>query len=114
MEIDLERQDDICILRIKGRLAPGDDIDYLSGKASEIKQLRCVKLLGDVHEVPSLGSMGIGFVVSLYASVRQQPGGRLVLVGANPRVRHVLELTRVTTVIPLVDDMASGLAVLRG
>jgi anti-anti-sigma regulatory factor len=41
------------------------------------------------------------------------PGGRFVLIGANSRVREVLELTRLSTIIPLAADMSSGLAVLQ-
>jgi len=52
MVIDLEHHDDVCILRIQGRLASGSDIDYLSNKASEIRELRCTKLLGDLNEAP--------------------------------------------------------------
>jgi len=41
------------------------------------------------------------------------PGGRFVLIGANSRVREVLELTRLSTIIPLAEDMNAGLAVLQ-
>ena len=113
MEIDLEHHDDVCILRITGRLAPGADEETLSEKASEIKQQRCARLLGDFREVPWIGSMGIGFVVGLHAALREVPGGRFVLVGASPKVRHVLDITRVSTIILLADDLDSGLAALR-
>ena len=36
-----------------------------------------------------------------------------MLVGANARVREVLDLTRLSTIIPLAEDMSSGLAVLQ-
>lgn len=112
MEIDLEQQGDLCILRVRGRMERAADLDYLAGKATEIRELRCTKLLGDFYDVPSIGSLGLGFVVGLYASIRKIPGGRIVLVGANQRVRHLLEITRVSTVIPLADDMDSGLSLL--
>jgi len=56
--------------------------------------------------------MGIGFVVALYASIYKVPGGRFVLVGADPQVRQVLDLMRLSTVIPLAEDVDSGLVVL--
>lgn len=113
MQIDLEHHQEICILRIKGRLAPGADLDYLTGKAAEIKEMGCTRLLGDFQEVPSIGSMGVGFVVSVYSSVHKHPGGRFVVAGANPRVRQVLDITRVSTLISIVDNVEAGLAVLR-
>ena len=87
MIIDLEHNKDICILRAKGTPAPSTDLDCLSSKAAEIKEMGCTRLLGDFQEVASMGSMGVGFVVSIYNCVRKLPGGRFVLVGANERVR---------------------------
>jgi anti-anti-sigma factor len=112
MVIDFEQHDDVGILCIHGRVASGSDVDYLSNKASEIRESRCAKLLVDLNEVPSIGSMGIGFVVGLYTSIHKVPGGRFVLAGANSRVREVLDLMRLSTVIPLAEDVNSGLAFL--
>ena len=72
-------------------------------------------MLADVRELDSIGSEGLGFVISVYAYMTKRSGaGRFMLVGANQRVREVLGLTRLNTVIPLVPDIQSGLAALRG
>ena len=55
-----------------------------------------------------MGSTAIGFVVAIYSSVTKNPDGRFVLVGAQPRVREVLDLTRLSTILPMAGDMASG------
>jgi len=57
--------------------------------------------------------MGIGFLVGLYTSVMRSPEGRFVLAGATARVREVLALTRLDSVIPQAVDVAAGLAALR-
>jgi len=62
--------------------------------------------------VPDIGSAGIGFILGVYTSTKNL-GGRFVLVGIRPRVREVLDLTRVSTIIPLAADFASGLVTLR-
>ena len=113
MIIELDQQDEVCVLRFKGRLASGQDLEYLWVKKEEIKKLNCGKMLADFHEVPSIGSMGIGFLVAIYTSVTRNSGGRFVLVGALPRVQQVLDITRMSTVIPLASDFASGLGRLR-
>ena len=113
MIIELDQQDDVCVLRFIGRLASGQDSEYLLAKKEEIKKQNCRKVLADFCEVPSIGSMGIAFVVALYTSVTNS-GGRFVLVGARPLVQQVLDLTRMSTVIPLASDLASGLSSLRG
>ena len=89
------------------------DREYLVAKGEEIKKINRGKVLADFREVPSIASMGIGFVVAIYASVSNS-GGRFVLVGALPLVRKVLDLTRWSPVIPIAPDLASGLRQLRG
>lgn len=112
MVIELELKDDVCILRNKGRFATGTDAAYLRAKTDEIKKSGRRKVLADFHEVPYIDSTGIGFVVAVYTSVTNLPGGRFVLVGPNHRVREVLDLMRLSTVIPIAADETSGLAVL--
>jgi anti-anti-sigma factor len=114
MIIEIGSQNDIFILRLKGRFVTVTDPDYLRSKADEIKLRACSKLLVDLSEVSAIGSTVIGFVVSLYTSITKKAEGRCVLAGANSRVRAVLDLTRLSTVIPLAADPGSGLAALRG
>lgn len=113
MLIELQQKDDICVLRFQGRIATGADLEYLSTKLEEIRNRRSDKVLADFSGVSSIGSTGLGFVVGVYTSVVKAPGGRFVLVGANHRVREVLDLTRLSTIIPLAEDIKAGLAVLQ-
>jgi anti-anti-sigma factor len=114
MRIELNQIDDVCILRCEGRFVTGTDPEYLRAKMEELKQSRCAKVLVDFREVSSVGSTAIGFLVAIYSSVTKNPDGRFVLVGAQPRVREVLDLTRLSSILPLAGDIASGMAVLRG
>jgi anti-anti-sigma factor len=82
-------------------------------KLDDIKKRACTKILADFQDVTCVGSMGVTFLVGLYTSVMRKPGGRFVLAGVIPHVQHVLDLTRLSTVIPLASDLESGLAVLR-
>ena len=112
MLIEIDQQDDICILRVEGRFASGGDLEYLRDKMNELKQLHCGKVLIDVRQMPYIGSTGIGFIVGIFSSLATS-SGRFVLVGLQPRVREVFEITRLSTVIPMTDDLTSGLALLR-
>src|ERR1700675_635666 len=113
MLIELQEKDGIVGLRVQGRVATGLDLEYLRTKLEEVRNRRSDKVLADFREVSSIGSTGLGFVVGVYTSVVKIPGGRFVLVGANARVREVLDLTLLSTIIPLAEDMSSGLAVLQ-
>jgi anti-anti-sigma factor len=114
MFIEIRQQyDGICILHCAGSLVPGPEMEYMQAKLDELKKLACAKLVVDFRHVAAIGSMGVTFIVAAYACV-VRPGGHLVLTGVNPRVRHVLDLTRLSTVIPLESDLPSCLAILEG
>jgi anti-anti-sigma factor len=112
MLIEIEQYNRVCILHCKGRFVAGPEMEYMCAKMDEIKKLACDTVLADFEEVGSLGSMGVTFIVGIYTSVMRRPGGRFVLAGGSPHVRHVLDLTRLSTVIPLVSDVAAGLEML--
>jgi anti-anti-sigma factor len=116
MLIEIQKQKQyhgVCILHCEGSLVPGAEMDYLQTKLDEIKRLPCHRLLIDFQNVAAIGSMGVTFIVGAYSSVTRQPGGCMVLTGVNRYVRQVLDLTRLSTLIPLAPDLASGLAMLR-
>ena len=107
---EIERRDDVCIVRISGRLAAGADSDDLQGKVQEIKSLGCNKLIADIRELDSIGSAGIGFLVDLHTSMAKVAGGRFVLAGPSPRVLEVLALTGLTKIISMAKDLPAALA----
>src|SRR2546426_12209214 len=108
MLVEFEFQDDICILRLEGRFVTGADVAYLRTKTAEIKSHGCRKILADFRKVPYIDSTGIAFVVGLYTNVTKNPDGRFAVAGPTRRVREVLELTRLTTVIPVFKDLDSA------
>jgi anti-anti-sigma factor len=114
MVFEIEQRGDVCVLRIRGRLATGADDDYLQMKAREIKSLGCRKLIADICELDSIGSAGLGFFADLHTSTAKNTTGRFVLAGPSPRVLEVLTLTRLSTIIPIVEDLTAGLAYCAG
>ncbi len=115
MLIEIEHGDEVCILRLIGHFRSGEDPGYLRDKSDEIRSHDCRNMLVDLRELHSIGSMGMGFVVGVYVYITKRSGGRrFILVGANQRVRAVLDLTHLSTIMPLAADLPSGLAALRG
>ena len=113
MVIDLEITDDICILRMHGRFATGQDNAYLRAKTEEIKKSGHYKVLADFSEVSYIDSTGIGFLIGIYTSLTKSPDGMFVLASPGPRVCEVLELCKLDTVIPTYPDEASALQALK-
>ncbi len=114
MELEIEQRKDVCILHFKGRFVTGVDPQDLRAKSEQIRNCNCAKVLVDLHEVPAMGSTGIGFVVAIYTSAMKRDGGRFVMTGATPRVHEVFKITRLDHVIPWATDVDSGIASLNG
>jgi anti-anti-sigma factor len=114
MRVEIERKDDIGFLRLTGRFHTGADEEYLRAKSAEIREHNFDKLVADFREVPYLDSTGIGFIVGVYTSVTKNTRGRFVLVGVNQRVREVLDVTRLSRIIPIASDMEAALEAVRG
>jgi anti-anti-sigma factor len=113
MFIELLQRDGISILRFHGRPASAAQLEYLEDKLEEIRGHPAQCMLADLHELDSIGSVGLGFIVQVFKSATKRPGGRFMLAGANSRVRRALEVTRLSEVIPMADDVTSGLRALR-
>ncbi len=108
-----EQHDGVCIVHCEGSLVPGPEMEYLQTRLEAIRRLPCNRLLIDFQHVTAIGSTGVNFIVGACCSVTRRAGARIVLTGVNRYVRQVLDLTRLTTLIPLASNIASGLAMLR-
>ena len=106
--IEVERMDEVCLIRFRGHFRSGDNPEYLARKMKEVQALNSPKVLVDFWNVPTIGSAGLSFLIGLYRT----SAGRFVLVGVQPRVREVLDITHLSNVLPLVADIASGLVAL--
>jgi anti-anti-sigma factor len=113
MVVDFEFSGDVCILRLHGRFATGQDSAYLRTKTEDVKKSGCSKVLADFTEVSYIDSTGIGFLIGIYTSVTRNPEGMFVLANPNHRVLDVLELCRLNTVIPIFPDLASAMQALQ-
>lgn len=112
MLVEFDYRGDICMLRLHGRFATGQDTLYLHTKAEELKTSGYHKILVDFSGVDYVDSTGIGFLIGVYTSVKKNPLGQFALANANRRVREVLELTRLAQVIQLYPSETAALEAL--
>ena len=66
------------------------------------------KILLNLRDVTSVDSAGIGELFGSYVTVRNQ-GGVLKLAKPNERVQNVVRLTKLDTVVELIEDEATAL-----
>ncbi len=108
MKVNFEITQDVCILRLEGRFATGQDSEYLRIKSEELKKAGCRNIIADFSKVSYIDSTGIGFLIAIYTSVRRDTGGQFVVSGPNRRVRDVLDLTKLSSILKLYDNEAAA------
>jgi len=112
MLVEFEQKGDVCVVRLHGRFATGQDSSYLRAKTEELKNAGHEKVLADFSQVSYIDSTGIGFLIGIYTSVLKNATGRFALANLNRRVRDVLELTRLANVMPIYPSEDAAMAAL--
>src|SRR5258708_31089400 len=100
MLVEFEHRGDVCVLRLHGRFATGQDSAYLRTRTDEVKCSGFSKVLADFTEVSYIDSTGIGFPIGIYTSTLKNPNGRFVLANLNRRGRGRVACSRLGQLRP--------------
>ncbi len=89
---------DVVILEISGDVQGGPDAELFRNKIAELIEKGHRKLLLDLSGVPWMNSTGVGLLVGGFTSFRNA-GGTLKLLNVKDRVKSVLMVTKLLTVL---------------
>jgi anti-sigma B factor antagonist len=95
------------VLLLKGPLTNENLPDFQNA----IRRENVPTVILDLSGVPYIDSAGLGSLVSAYVS-RHKSGQRTVLTGVNPRIIHLLEITRMAQLFPIFPSLADALEAL--
>ena len=98
-----------CILDLIGPLGTGEPLQIFRAQINELLDGAARNFAINITKVPYMDSSGIGALVGAHTSI-ETIGGKCKLFGVMPRVRRLLELVHLDTVLELFDDEASALA----
>jgi len=98
----------VTILELNGRLHVGAAAEELDERLQKLITVGRTALLLDCGQVSAIDSQGIKALVRGVISA-QKRGGKLKLLKLTPRVREVLNITRLLTVIESFDDEETAL-----
>ncbi len=95
-------------------LAPSGEIDLarspsMRAQVAEAMKRSPKRLVIDLSGVPYMDSSGVATLVEALQSTRKA-GAKLLLCALTPRVRSILEISRLDTVFTIVQDRAAALA----
>lgn len=99
---------DVRILDVEGRATLGAGSELLDQQLREIVEGGWSKLIVNLSEAIQVDSSGIGSLARTSFSLARR-GGALKLVCPAGRVREVLNVMRLTNVIPTFDDEPSAI-----
>jgi anti-sigma B factor antagonist len=89
-------KEDTIILRLTGPFT----LTNMFQLQSELRSLKPACLIMDIAGVPYMDSAGLGVIMNYYVSA-QNNGRRFYVCGVNERVKALLEMTKVDSVLHL-------------
>ncbi|MBI2833955.1 MAG: STAS domain-containing protein [Acidobacteria bacterium] len=98
---------DRLVLKPEGSLLIGGSAEALEERVQTLLSAGHRHLVIDLENVPHVDSSGIRAIVRGYTTA-ERDGGSLTLVHVSPHVRHLLHLTRLDTILTLVDSLDIG------
>jgi anti-anti-sigma factor len=88
------RSEGTMILRLIGPLT----LSTMFGFQDEFRAMKPQVMIMDMSEVPYIDSAGLGLIMNYHVAAQDQ-GRKLLLAGANERVKALFEMTRVQNVL---------------
>lgn len=93
----------VMVVDLNGRLTLGPEVELLREALLAAVDRGERRLLLNCAGLTYVDSAGVGELVSAYSAVVRR-GGELKLLKPNGRLRDVLEITRLDTLIPVCED----------
>ena len=104
MKIEENTLERISILALQGRIVLGDGTDQLRDKVQELIDAGRNRLIVNLSDVDYVDSSGLAVLISCMRTA-QRKGGDLKLAHPSRRVKDILHITRLNTVLEAFDTL---------
>lgn len=108
MQVSERTAGDVTIIDATGRMTRNDGFGTLKEKVEALLAGGSRRLLITLDGVDYIDSTGVGELVSTFITIRNS-GGTLRLSGARPRIRDLLAVAKLDTILDVHDTEASAL-----
>mgnify|MGYP006287668723 CR=1 FL=1 len=107
--LNLIVENDKSVLKLDGELI-FDNSNQLKEEAKKklAKNGEIKKLILDLSQVPYLDSSGVGVILSIFKFMRKR-NGSLSVAGPNQKIKRVFEVTKLTEVISVYDNVEEAM-----
>jgi stage II sporulation protein AA (anti-sigma F factor antagonist) len=103
MTFTLRRKNRTLIIYIKGELDLVTANDFREAVDRTMEEMMAKNLLIDLSNVSFIDSSGLGVILGRFRKISAK-NGQLILVGLNPNVKRILELSGILSFIPVCTD----------
>jgi anti-sigma B factor antagonist len=103
--------ENLSIIDIEDKLMTDEHIQLLHNAAKEMLKEGCKNFIIDLSMIKRINSMGLGSLISLYTSIRNEEG-TMIIGGMNEFVKNVLNITKlieIFEVYPTKEDAVNSL-----
>jgi anti-sigma B factor antagonist len=97
----------VTIVDISGRIVLGQESAALRDEILDLLSKGHKQILLNLADVDHIDSMGLGALVSAFASVRKQ-GGELKLLNLTDKATDLMQVTKLYTIFDILNDEAAG------
>ncbi len=101
--------DSITLLNLKGTIVAGNDSEALSSLVGEFLAAGETRIILDLGKVTFIDSTGIGALVRAHSAATRK-GASVKLLHLTKRVYDVLQITRLSSVFGIYDDLEKAKA----
>lgn len=109
MTLTSHAKGNVIIVDTSGKMTFGEGTSALRAKVRELAEGGYLRILLNMAEVTSIDSSGLGELVAAHRTATTA-GGELKLLNLAVRARHLLQITRLSTVFETFDDEAVAIA----
>src|SRR3990172_1948597 len=97
MQVNEQRQGDVTVLSLKGKLMGGPETQAVHAKVKELAENKSVKVVIDLAKVKWMNSSGLGAIMGSLTTLKNA-GGELKLANVTEKVQSLFMITKLITI----------------
>jgi anti-sigma B factor antagonist len=110
LQIDTKRiAPDITVVELTGKIALGRESQRIEALVQDLLRQNEKKIILEISRVDHLDSTGIGILAYCFGTLNRI-GGELRIAGAQGKVLHLLQITRLDNVLPMYSSVETASA----
>ncbi|MFZ0428316.1 MAG: STAS domain-containing protein [Acidobacteriota bacterium] len=111
MTMETEWVRGVAVVTVEGKLTVDHEAGPLSRTVRGLADEGRTAVVLDLGGVEYADSLGIEAIVASHVSLSKR-GGRLLVTGVSPRLRHLLDMTRISEILEIHPDRTHALETL--